>query len=199
MARAYELLIGLTEVDPDSPFYRHHFPGFDGRRGCEGCATDVKKMRELTHYLGYEPVTLEPLLNERATRARVLTMLGNLATPEYGMKKEDIFLLSLTCHGRTLGGGPDHTVDRIFDGSAINMFLLHDAPIFGQELWEPLLQWAFRGSDLPRVFTIVDACHAGLGIDLIPAYADRFVDQLSAMLLRLINIPHANKAGNLGS
>ena len=187
MARAYELLIGLTEVDSESPFYRHHFPGFDGRRGCEGCATDVKKMRELTHYLGYEPVTLEPLINERATRARVLAMLEAIADPAFGITKDDIFFLYISCHGRSLGDAGGPTSASLFgdsSGMAINMFLLHDRPLFNFELWSPLIRWA-KSENTPRVFTVIDSCHAGLGTGLITVFDQLLVEFLTAMVIRL--------------
>jgi hypothetical protein len=170
-------------------------PGFDGKRGCEGCVEDVRRIRELTHYLGYEPVTLEPLLNERATRSRVIALLSTIASSEYGIKKEDIFFLYLTCHGRTFGGGIDSRPDCLFgeletpsgSSASVNMFLLHDQPILNTEIWEPFLQWALRSDgESPRIFTVVDACHAGLGLDYVAAYLDRIVSDIISLILRLI-------------
>jgi hypothetical protein len=158
--RAYQLLVGVSGIDTDSGFYREHFPGYDGRRGCEGTARDIERMHGLTHYLGYEPLTPKPLMDARATRAGVLAALSTLGTPGF-LQPNDIVLLYFTCHGRSVGEGKLKNPSR-FIGNRINYVMLHDRPLFNFELIERLL----RIPPKVRVFTMVDACHAGLGSNL---------------------------------
>lgn len=160
MPRAYQLLVGVSEIDQGAAFYRENFPGYDGRRGCEGVARDIERMHGLSHYLGYEPLSPKPLVDERATRAGVLAALSTLGTPGF-LQTNDIVFLYFTCHGRTVAEGRLKNPSQ-YVGNRINYLLLRDRPLFNFELIERLLR-------LPpgvRVFTLVDACHAGAGSNL---------------------------------
>ncbi len=163
MPRAYSLMVGLTEVDETGPYYSRHFPGFDSRRGCEGCRRDVDKMESLGHYLGFDRVTAKHLLNAEATRSRLLGVLEIAADASSPLQPDDLFLLYLSCHGHTLGEGPVKKVGSLV-GNNINLFLLHDHPIVNLDLQDALLRIALLKK--VRVVTIIDACHAGLGTNL---------------------------------
>jgi hypothetical protein len=157
MPKAYSLLVGLTEVDSGSAYYRSKMPGFDGRSGCEGCGKDVRRMSTLTHYLGLEGVTEKPLLNERATRANVLAALTTLSQPGI-LSPGDFVFLYISSHGRTHGEAPK-TRSNSAIGNSVNSFLVWDRPLFNFEILERLIQ-------IPvgvRIFSMIDACHAGLG------------------------------------
>lgn len=181
MPRAFHLLVGLTSLDTGSEFYRQHFPGYDGRRGCEGAARDVERMHALAHYLGYESLTPRPLVDEEATRAAVLASLATLGTPGV-LQPGDIVFLYFSCHGRTLGEGPRRDPGRVI-GSGVNFFLLRDRPLFNFEIIEQLLKVP-RGV---RFFIMVDACHAGLGTNLAMdhgEFARPFAEQSVKSILR---------------
>lgn len=167
MPRAYCLLAGLTQVDEQNAYYRRKLPGFDSRRGCEGCRADVEKMDRLAHYLGYERVTAKPLLDAEATRARLLAALEMVADSSSPIQPGDIFLFYLSCHGQTLGDGPTRRQNSPV-GNAVNIFLLHDRPVTNFDLRFALLKLVDRGV---RVVTVIDACHAGLGSNLVGAGA----------------------------
>lgn len=160
MPRAFHLLVGLTSLDSGSEFYRQNFPGYDGRRGCEGAVRDIERMHGLAHYLGYESLTPRPLVDELATRASVLAALATLGTPGV-LSAGDIVFLYFSCHGRSLGEGPRRDPGRVI-GSGVNFLMLRDRPLFNFEIIEQLLKVP-RGV---RLFVLVDACHAGLGTNL---------------------------------
>jgi hypothetical protein len=161
-ARGLKLLVGLTHIDTESSFYKKRRPGFDGRAGAWGCERDVEMIDRISHYCGFESVLGRPLINEKATRARVLAALESAADPSSGLSEGDIFLLYFSCHGETLGEGPVTNISSPV-GNAINQFLLYDRPILNIDLLPRLTAMVLRGL---RVVTIFDCCHAGLGTNL---------------------------------
>ena len=171
-----QILVGLSRINPESEFYSRHLPGFDGRAGCEGAHKDIRRIYEVTHYLGYELVTSVPLLDERATWASVIHAIRLAASELTG--PQDILFIYFTCHGQTFGQAPI-PIPKAPTGLAglqncsnssyfVNAFLLYDRPIFNFEILEALTD-AQNGS---RVFTMIDACHAGLGTGLIATVGD---------------------------
>jgi hypothetical protein len=161
-ARGLKLLVGLTHIDTESSFYKKRRPGFDGRAGAWGCERDVEMIDRISHYCGFESVLGRPLINEKATRARVLAALESAADPSSGLSEGDIFLLYFSCHGETLGEGPVTNISSPV-GNAINQFLLYDRPILNIDLLPRLTAMVLRGL---RVVTIFDCCHAGMGTNL---------------------------------
>ena len=167
------VLVGLSKINPDSEFYSRRLPGFDGRAGCEGTGADIRRIHELSHYLGYELVTVSPLIDERATWANVIQAL-RVAAGELRSAK-DILFIYFTCHGQTFGQAPiprsvaktsiSDTEGSMASRYFVSAFLLYDRPIYNFEILEALTGAGKEG----RVFTMIDACHAGLGTGLIDA------------------------------
>lgn len=170
MPNAYKLLVGLTAIDAESDYYRTTLPGFDGRSGCEGCQRDVELLLGLTHYLGYAGATARPLLNEKATRANVLNALTLLADSSV-LRPGDIVFLFFSCHGRRHGPGPVNQTGALV-GSSINSLLLWNGPLFNFEILERIVRFPSG----VRVFTLLDACHSGIGSNLA---VDNFLREAS--------------------
>ena len=170
MARAYKLLVGLTEIDSLSSYYSRHMPGFTGREGCEGCQRDVELMDRLSHYHGFVGITPEPLVNATATLRGVLARLEAAASV---MEAGDIFLFYLSSHGRSLVRAPvgERKISLTRD---INAFLLYDHPVLNEQLVEALARFP-AGC---RIVTILDCCHAGLGAGLVAPIEDLLQERI---------------------
>lgn len=194
MPRGYSLLIGLSEVDSTADYYRRRLPGFNGRAGCEGVPKDLELMERLTHYIGYERVTAQPLLNAEANRAKVLAALAQLAHPDSGVQAGDIVFVYFSCHGQTFGEGPTKIAGSPV-GNAINVLLLHDRPLVNIELYPYLFPLLLRGV---RVVTMFDSCHAGFGSNLsgteqvnsaFAVFAPLIQEAVTAVTPLLLNLP----------
>jgi hypothetical protein len=140
MAKAYALLVGLKNVDPDA------YGGWNGINGCWGCELDVDNMERILKPIGYY---VRILKTKEATRDKILSALYRAAdTTAAG----DIFVFYYSGHG---GQQPDVSGDEL-DGKDETL-IAYDREVIDDKIHEALMR--FKAG--VRIVMISDSCNSG--------------------------------------
>jgi len=140
MGKAYALLVGLKNVDPNA------YGGWNGVNGCWGCELDVDNIEGVLSPLGYH---VRILKTKEATRDKILSALYRAADNTVA---SDIFVFYYSGHG---GQQPDLNGDE-FDGKDETL-VAYDREVIDDKIHQALKRFKTG----VRIVMISDSCNSG--------------------------------------